>query len=95
MIVIENATQDSCTDTIAYLFQKRICEKAVGDALNQTVPLQAQLSLNATTTTNASGTTTARESKKDGALSLQPPLAHVMSACLVLSAFVAGSSLLL
>jgi len=76
-------------------FPQKICEKAVGNGFNLTIPTAAQISMNATATANASGTATVKTSKKSAALSLQPPIAHIITGCLTLSVVVAGSTLLL
>ena len=75
-----------------------ICKKAVGAKFNLTIPTAAEIGMSGDVTATASlnGTIKATAStSKDAAPSLQPPMAHVMSACLILSAFVAGSALIL
>lgn len=79
-------------------FPQSVCKKAIGHQFNLTVPTLSELGLNGSTTVPTSGTAASKQgatATTDAATSTRPPIAHLLSAALVFSALVAGSSLLL
>ena len=87
-----------------------MCKSAVGDKFNLTMPTAETIgaSMNASVSTskgkNASATTTAtsaapasdsKKGNKDGAAVVSPPLAHIVSATVVMSVLLGGAALVL